>query len=80
MIKDTLLWRLTVPQSSPSYKGGGRTDRERAFRVAEGGAEEWFWMELLMDEDGTGNTKRVDCVVGAFLPFIDEANEDFKCF
>ena len=65
-------------QSLPSYKGGGRTDRERAFRVAEGGADEQFGMELPMDGDGTGNTERVNGVVGAFLPFVDDEKEDFK--
>ena len=33
-----------------------------------------------MDGDGTGNTERVDGMVGAFLLFVNEANEDFKCF
>ena len=33
-----------------------------------------------MDRDGTGDTDWVDGVVGAALPLVDEANEDFKCF
>ena len=70
----------TVPQSLHSSNGGGRTDREWTFVAAEGVVEERVEMELPMDGNGTGDTERVDGVVGAFLPFVDEANEDFKCF
>ena len=61
-----------------SPKGGDRTDGERAFLLAEGGAEERVEMELPIDGDGTGDTDRVDGVVGTFLPFIDDEKEDCK--
>ena len=61
------------------FQGGGRTDRERAFRSSKGGAEERVEMKLPIDGDGMGNTDRVVGVVGAFWPFIDDEKEDCKC-
>ena len=51
-----------------------------SFVRPKGGAEERVEMELPMDGDGAGNNERVYGVVGTFLPSIDEANKDFKCF
>ena len=35
---------------------------------------------LRQQEDGTGDYELVDSVVGTFKPFIEEANDDFRCF